>query len=143
MQYGRLSAIVVGIGMFTIAVGAVQAHHALSAEFDANKPVRLQGTVTKMLWINPHTWIHLDVKRPDGTVEEWMIEGGAPNSLLRRGWTKTSLSAGAEVIVEGYQAYGDAKRANGRHITFTDGRKLFVGSVGIGAPDEADGAPKP
>jgi hypothetical protein len=121
-----------------VAVAAVPAlaHHSFAAEFDAKKPVKLQGTVTKMEWINPHSWIHIDVKKADGSVEKWMVEGGAPNALLRRGWNKNSLPAGTEIVVEGFQAKDGALRANGRDITFPDGRKLFVGSSGIGAPDE-------
>jgi hypothetical protein len=92
--------------------------------------------VTKMEWINPHSWIHIDVKTPDGKVEQWMVEGGAPNALLRRGWNKNSLLPGTEIFVEGFQAKDGALRANGRDITFPDGKKLFVGSSGIGAPDE-------
>jgi len=121
-----------------VAVFAVQvsAHHSFAAEFDAKRPVKLRGTVVKMEWINPHSWIHIDVKKADGTVEKWMVEGGAPNALLRRGWNKNSLPAGTEIVVEGFQAKDGALRANGRDITFPDGRKLFVGSSGIGAPDE-------
>ncbi len=112
------------------------AHHSFAAEFDAKRPVKLQGTVTKMEWINPHAWIYLDVKGTDGTVTNWMVEAGAPNALLRRGWTKNSLLPGTEILIEGYQAKDGANRANGRDITFKDGKKLFVGSVGTGAPDE-------
>jgi len=112
------------------------AHHSFAAEFDAKKPVKLQGTVTKMEWINPHAWIYLDVKAADGSVTNWMVEAGAPNALLRRGWTKASLLPGTEILVEGYQAKDGANRANGRDITFKDGKKLFVGSAGTGAPDE-------
>lgn len=108
------------------------AHHSFAAEFDVAKPVKLEGTVTKMEWINPHSWIHIDVKNPDGTVTNWMIEGGSPNSLLRRGFTKNSLPAGTQVIVEGYQAKDGAFRANGRDLTFPDGKKLFIGTN----PDE-------
>jgi hypothetical protein len=111
-----------------------RAHHAFAAEFDANKPVHLQGTVTRMEWINPHAWIHIDVKRPDGTVEKWMIEGGTPNTLLRRGFTKNSLQYGTAIVVDGYQAKDGSHKANGRDLTFPDGRKLFMGSSGTGAP---------
>src|ERR671926_1307220 len=96
----------------------------------SKKPVKLQGTVTKMEWINPRAWIYLDVKNTDGTVTNWMVEAGAPNALLRRGWTKNSLLPGTEILVEGYQAKDGANRANGRDITFKDGKKLFVGSSG-------------
>ncbi len=130
----RLSVMVTGVGLLLAAMPVV-AHHAFSAEFDANRPVKLKGTVTKMEWINPHSWIHIDVKGPDGKVVEWMVEGGAPNALLRRGFTKASLPAGTEISVEGFQAKDGANRANGRDITFSDGRKLFVGSSGTGAPD--------
>jgi hypothetical protein len=99
----------------------------------------MKGTVVKMEWINPHSWIHIDVKRDDGKVERWMVEGGAPNALLRRGWNKNSLPEGTEIVVEGFQAKDGSNRANGRDITFPDGKKLFVGSSGIGAPDERPG----
>jgi len=124
---------------FLVAVFAVQvsAHHSFAAEFDAKRPVKLRGTVVKMEWINPHSWIHIDVKDPaTGKVERWMVEGGAPNALLRRGWNKKSLTEGTEILVEGFQAKDGALRANGRDITFPDGKKLFVGSSGTGAPDE-------
>ncbi len=103
------------------------AHHAFAAEFDINKPVKLQGTVTQMEWINPHAWIHLDVKGPDGKIVSWMIEGGSPNILLRRGFTKQSLQEGTEILVEGYQAKNGENHANGANITFKDGKRLFVG----------------
>jgi hypothetical protein len=112
------------------------AHHAFAAEFDAKKPVKLQGKVTKVEWINPHAWIHIDVKNADGTSTEWMIEAGTPNTLFRRGFTKDSLAIGTEIVVDGYQAKDASFRANGRDITFTDGRKLFLGSEGTGAPGE-------
>ena len=110
------------------------AHHSFAAEFDAKQPVTLKGTVTRMEWINPHTWIHLDVKKADGTTERWMIEGGTPNTLLRRGLTKASLPEGTELVVDGYKAKNGSNRANGRDVTFTDGRKMFLGSSGTGAP---------
>src|SRR5258708_8194755 len=114
---------------------AVWAHHAFSAEFDENKPIKLQGRVTRMEWINPHVWIHMDVKSSSGEVVNWMIEGGPPNALLKRGWNKRSLPEGTEIVVEGYQSKDGAMRANGREVMFPDGRKLFVGSSGPGSPD--------
>jgi hypothetical protein len=113
---------------------SVTAHHAFAAEFDANRPVILQGTVTRMDWVNPHSWIHIDVVRPDGKLEKWMIEGGTPNTLLRRGLRKQDLPAGTKVKVEGYRAKDGGLRANGRNITLPDGRALFLGSSGPGAP---------
>jgi hypothetical protein len=127
-------------GVLSLAAEPVWAHHAFAAEFDASKPIKLKGTVTKMEWINPHAWIHIDVKGEDGKLSPWMIEAAAPNSLLRRGFTKNSLLIGMEIVVEGYQAKDGANRANGSIITFTDGRKLFVGaSAGEpGAPPRKD-----
>jgi hypothetical protein len=120
----------------------VWAHHAFSAEFDANAPVTLRGPVTRIEWINPHAWIHIDVKRADGTVEQWMIEGGTPNTLFRRGVNKNSLPYGTTIIVDGYQAKDGTLKGNGRDITFSDGRKLFIGSTGTGAPGDPQQAPK-
>ena len=131
----KLSVVVFGMGLLMAAVPVI-AHHSFAAEYDATKAVKMTGTVTSMEWINPHAWIHIDVKKPDGKVESWMIEAGAPNALLRRGFTKASLPVGTVITVEGYQAKDGANRANGRDITYQDGRKLFVGSSGTGAPDE-------
>jgi hypothetical protein len=133
-----LFALIVGFGPWAPAGAA--AHHAFAAEFDANKPVKFRGTVTKMEWINPHAWIHIDVKGDDGKVTSWMIEAAAPNALLRRGWTKNSLPVGTEILVQGFQAKDGANRANGSIITLTDGKKLFVGAA-AGEAGAAPGAP--
>jgi hypothetical protein len=135
-MHKTLSILVVSAGLMMASSGPVLAHHSFAAEFDARRPVKLRGTVTKMEWVNPHSWIHIDVKNPDGSVSKWMIEAGAPNSLIRRGWNKNSLPPGMEILVEGFQAKDGQLRANGRDVTFPDGSKLFVGSSGIGAPDE-------
>ncbi len=124
---------VMGAALLMAAVPAV-AHHAFSAEFDATKPVRLRGKITKMEWINPHAWMHIDVPQEDGTVEKWMVEAGPPGALVRRGWRKDSVVPGTEVLIEGYQALDGGLRANGRDVTLPDGTKLFVGSSGTGAP---------
>lgn len=131
----HLVALFVGLGL-ALAVVPVAAHHGFAAEFDAKKPVKLKGTITRTEWINPHTWIHLAVKKPNGTVESWMVEGGPPNALFRRGFTKNSLPTGIEILVEGFQARDGSLRTNGREITFPDGRKLFVGTSGTGAPKD-------
>src|SRR6185436_1408522 len=129
-----------GAAALVLSAAVASEHHSFAAEFDANAPVVLKGTVKKMEWINPHSWIHIDVKNPDGTVTEWMVEGGAPNALIRRGWNRNSLPPGTEILVEGYQAKDGAARANGRDITFPDGKKLFVGSSGTGAPKDGKDA---
>jgi hypothetical protein len=115
---------------------SLSAHHAFAAEFDAKKPIFLKGIVTKVEWVNPHVWIHMDVKGQSGTVEVWAVEAGSPSILFRRGVTKTALKVGAEIVVDGYQAKNGTKRANGRDMTYPDGRKLFLGSSGTGAPYE-------
>jgi hypothetical protein len=119
-----------------MAQAPVLAHHAFSAEFDGDKPVKLQGAVTKVELINPHAWIHIDVKNPDGTTASWMVEGGTPNTLMRRGITRDSLKIGTVILVDGYQAKDGTNKANGRDLTFPDGRKLFMGSSGTGAPSD-------
>ncbi len=140
MNMGILrSGVLIGALMLTSAA-ALSAHHSFAAEFDANQPIQLKGTVAKVEWINPHTWIHLDVKKSDGSMERWMIEGGTPNTLLRRGLTKNSLPEGTELVVDGYKAKNGSNRANGRDLTFPDGRKLFMGSSGTGAPRDGKDA---
>ena len=130
-----LTALMLSTGLLLAAVPAI-AHHSFAAEYDREKPIKLVGVVTKMEWINPHAWIHLDVKKSDGKVEKWEIETGNPNALIRRGFTKASLPQGTEITVEGYQAKDGGMRANGRDLVLKDGKKLFVGSSGTGAPDE-------
>ena len=130
---------IIGVGLLLASAVPVVAHHAFSAEFDANRPLQLEGTVTRMEWINPHAWIHIDVTKDDGSVESWMIEGGTPNTLFRRGFTKDSLQPGTKIMVDGYQAKDGSMRANGRDLTLPGGQKLFLGSSGTGAPrDGAD-----
>jgi Family of unknown function (DUF6152) len=125
------------VAMLGVAISA-SAHHAFAAEFDANKPVKFTGKVTKMEWVNPHAWLHVDVKKADGTVENWAIEAGTPNVLYRRGFTKESLLVGTEVVVDGYQAKDGSHRCNGRDLTLPDGRTLFLGSSGTGAPSDTE-----
>jgi hypothetical protein len=132
-----LTAFVGGLGLALAATAVpLWGHHAFSAEFDADRPVNFSGTVKRVEWVNPHVWIHVDVKRPNGVVESWAIEGGTPNVLFRRGITKNSLPVGTEIKVDGYQAKDGTRRANGRDLTLPDGTKLFLGSSGIGAPWE-------
>ena len=133
----KLTVVVMGVGLFFAGTAvSLRAHHAFAAEFDAKKPVHFEGTVTKMEWVNPHVWLHIDVKKPDGSVENWAFEAGTPNVLFRRGFTKESLLPGTKVVVDGYQSKDGLKRANGRDLTFSDGRKMFLGSSGTGAPYE-------
>jgi hypothetical protein len=126
-------AVLLGMALLLVAAAPVWAHHAFAAEFDAQKPVKLRGTVVKVEFINPHSWIHMDVKDADGKVSRWMVEGGSPNALFRRGVNKDALPQGTEIMVDGYQAKDGSNRANGRDITLADGKKLFVGGSN---PDE-------
>ena len=127
---GRTLAVVVGgVSLILAATGvSLSAHHSFAAEFDATKPVLFKGTVTKMDWLNPHVWIHMTVAQPNGTTEAWMVEGGAPTVLFRRGFTKTALLPGTQVVVDGYRAKDGTNKMNAREITLPDGRKLFAGS---------------
>src|SRR5688572_32658109 len=131
----RLVVMVAAMALVAAAVPA-GAHHAFASEFDAKKPVKFTATVTKMEWINPHSWMHIEVKKPDGTVENWMIEAGSPNSLFRRGINKNTVKPGMVVVVDGYQARDGSRRANGRDVTLPEGRRVFLGSQGTGAPSD-------
>ena len=145
-MHTKLFLVVAGAALIVATAAPLIAHHSFAAEFDANKPVTIKGKVVKVEWTNPHSWIYIDTTGPGGKVEHWAVEGGAPNALLRRGWNKKSLPFGIEITVEGFQAKDGSFRANGRDITFPDGKRLFVGSSGTGAPtDGADPSepPKP
>jgi len=129
-------------GLLLLSVPAV-AHHAFSAEFDANRPVKLTGPITKVELVNPHAWIHLEVKNKEGKAEEWMVEGGTPNTLQRRGITRDSIKVGTVIVVDGYQSKDGTLKANGRNLTFQDGRTLFMGSTGTGAPTDGNDPSEP
>src|ERR1700676_4813139 len=132
----RMKLLTVCIAAMFAVLQPAAAHPAFGAEFDANRPVLLKGKIVKMEWVNPHTWIHVETVKADGTKEVWMVEGGSPNTLLRRGANKNSFPEGTEVVVDGYQARDHSVlRANARNVTFPDGRKVFLGSPGTGAPD--------
>jgi hypothetical protein len=136
----KLTLLLAGGALILGATLPVRAHHAFGAEFDANRPVLLKGKVTKVEWVNPHTWIHMEVTNPDGTKTSWMVEGGTPNTLLRRGVNRDSLKVGTDIVVDGYQSKDRSNRANGRDVTFPDGKKLFMGSSGTGAPRDGKDA---
>jgi hypothetical protein len=123
-----------GAAAIAVAPLAAHSHHAFGAEFDPNRPLVLKGPVTKVEWVNPHAWIHMDVINEDGETESWMVEGGTPNTLLRNGLTRQSLMPGTVIVVDGYQSKDRSNRANGRDVTFENGEKIFMGSSGTGAP---------
>ena len=130
----RARVVMVGAVLLLGAAVPVWAHHAFTAEFDANQPITLRGTLAKVELINPHSWFHIDVTEADGSVTRWMIEGGTPNTLFRRGVTRSSLAVGTEVLVDGYRSKDGSNKANGRDITFLDGRKIFLGGSAPDAP---------
>ena len=136
MKRTLFSISIAALGVF--AAVPLAAHHAFTAEFDAQQPITLHGTVTKVEWTNPHAWINLDVKGEDGQVIAWRVEAGAPNALLRRGFTKNYLPPGAEIVVQGFRAKDGSNRANGSNVTTPDGKRLFLGSSGTGSPDDKD-----
>ena len=141
----RRAIVVTGFGLVlgVVMAGSVWAHHAFSAEFDSNRPLHMEGTVVKMEWINPHSWVHVEVTNDDGSKTVWMVEGGTPNTLFRRGFTKNSLAPGTEIVVDGYQAKDGSYKMNGRDLTFRDGSKLFLGSSGTGAPTDGSDPTEP
>lgn len=145
----KLTVVLAGLGL-VVAAAAVPlvAHHAFGAEFDPDRPLLLKGKVVKLEWVNPHAWVHMEVAECSGSVtackgQVWMVEGGTPNTLLRRGVTRDSLTAGTEIVVDGYQSKDRSNRANGRDITYPDGRKLFMGSSGTGAPRDGRDTTEP
>ena len=136
MRIQSIDAMLTAVFLMAAGSSPALAHHSFAAEFDANAPVHLDGVVVMFEWVNPHSWLHIDVTGEDGTVERWRVEGGAPSTLLRRGWNRNSLPAGTRVTVDGFQAKDGSPRANARDIVFPDGRRLFLGSTRTGAPYE-------
>jgi len=133
----KLTVAALVVAAMTLLSAPVRAHHAFAAEFDGNKPIKfLDATVTRVQLINPHSWIYIDVKNADGTIENWAIEAGSPNILLRRGITKDTIKKGDKIVVDGYQSKDGSKRANGRDLTLPNGQQLFLGSTGTQAPYE-------
>ena len=132
--FGKGGVILTLTGLIAVLTGHAMAHHAFSAEFDPNRPVLLRGPIVRVEWVNPHTWIHLEVTNEDGSKQVWMVEGGTPNTLLRRGLSRDTITPGTYIVVDGYQSKDRSARANGRDVTFEDGRKFFMGSSGTGAP---------
>jgi len=134
----NITRFIAGAGVAAAMSLPVYAHHSFAAEFDANQPVELHGTITKMEWINPHSWLHINVKNADGSTSEWMIEGATPNTLLRRGFTREAVKAGTEITIIGFRAKNGANRANGRDLILPDGSRLFMSSSGTGAPGDTE-----
>ena len=132
--FGKVGVILALTGLIAALTGHAMAHHSFSAEFDPNRPVLLRGPIVRVEWVNPHTWIHLEVTNEDGSKQVWMVEGGTPNTLLRRGLSRDTITPGTYIVVDGYQSKDRSARANGRDVTFEDGRKFFLGSSGTGAP---------
>ncbi len=140
----KVGAATIALATLLVAGGVpVGAHHAFGAEFDPNRPVVLRGPVVKVEWVNPHTWIHMEVTGENGSKNVWMVEGGTPNTLLRRGLSRDSIPVGALIVVDGYQSKDRTARANGRDVTFEDGRKFFMGSSGTGAPRDGRDVTEP
>ena len=132
-----MKTLILSAGILAVASGAtLSAHHSFAAEFDASKAIRLNGTLAKVEWTNPHIYFYIDVKDESGNVVRWTCESGAPGALSRRGWKRGDLKLGDPIVVDGYRAKNGSNRANGRDLTFTDGRKLFMGSSGTGAPKD-------